>query len=133
MTLRSRTSAALILTLTFGMGCITGGVSYYLYQNRVALGDTRTGTQSSSRDTTAILGKYLSLDTAQKEELKIIIAKSKDRYRALSQQFSPQYDVVRNETRQQIRNILRPEQMDKFEEFLKDTDRRHKEREARRN
>jgi hypothetical protein len=65
----------------------------------------------------------LSLDPNQKEELKVIMEQSRDRYRALSQQMRPQYEAIRNEMRQQIRQILRDDQKPRFEEFLKNLER----------
>jgi hypothetical protein len=108
------------------MGGITGAASFYLYQNHVASRNTRSGSQPSSQGITGVLGNYLSLDAKQKEELNTIIGRSRERYRVLSQQFRPQYDAVRNETRQEIRRILRPDQEAKFDEFLRDMDQRHR-------
>jgi len=129
--MRSRTSAALILILTFVMGGIAGGVTHHVYQNHIAASSTKSPSQPSSQRITGVMGTYLDLDDQQKEELKTIISLSRDRYRALSQQFRPQYEVIRNETRQQIRNMLRPDQRARFEEFLRDMDQRHKERDNR--
>jgi hypothetical protein len=124
--MRSKTSATLLLVLTFAMGGIAGAASFYLYQNHVAVRTTRAGSPPSSQGITGVMGNYLDLDSQQKEELKTIVSRSRDRYKVLSQQFRPQYEMIRNETRQQIRHILRPDQQAKFEEFLKDMDRRHK-------
>lgn len=124
--MRSKTSATLLLVLTFVMGGVAGAASFYLYQNYVAIRNTRSGSQPSSQGITGVLGNYLALDAQQKEELKTIISRSRDRYKVLSQQFRPQYEMIRNETRQQIRHILRPDQQAKFEEFLRDMDKRHK-------
>jgi hypothetical protein len=57
--------------------------------------------------------------------------RSRERYRTLSRQFAPQHDSICEEVRQQIRNILRPSQQGKFEGFLRDMDKRRKERESR--
>lgn len=130
--MKSKTGAALLLLLTFLMGSVAGAVSFYLYRDHfTAASPRRSGSQPSSQGITGVLGNYLDLDAQQKEELKTIISRSRDHYRALSQQFRPQYEMIRNETRQQIRHILRPDQRAKFEEFLQDMERRHKERDAR--
>ena len=120
--MRSKTSATLLLVLTFMMGGIAGAASFYLYQNQVAARNAKSSSQPSSQGITGVLANYLDLDTQQKEELKIIIGRSRDRYKVLSQQFRPQYEMIRNETRQQIRHILHPDQQAKFEKFLQDLD-----------
>jgi uncharacterized membrane protein len=126
--MKSKTSAALLLIVTFLLGGITGAVSYSLYQNHVVGATSRPDT---SHDPVSELAKALSLDSKQKETLKNIMDRSRDRYRALSQQIRPQYEAIRNEGRQEIRQILRDDQKARFEDFLKDLDRRHKEREAK--
>ncbi len=118
--MKSKTSAALLLILTFLMGAVTGAVSYYLYHDRVAAATVRSG---GSHDPVNQLAQALSLDPNQKEELKVIMEQSRDRYRALSQQMRPQYEAIRNEMRQQIRQILRDDQKPRFEEFLKNLER----------
>ncbi|HYK91345.1 MAG TPA: hypothetical protein VE398_21420 [Acidobacteriota bacterium] len=126
--MKSKTSAAMLLMLTFLLGGITGSVSYSLYQNHVA---AATPKANNPHDPVNDLARALSLDALQRETLKNIMDQSRGRYHALSQQIRPQYEAIRNETRQQIRQILRDDQKTRFEEFLKDVDRRHKEREAR--
>ncbi len=126
--MKSKTSAALLLILTFLLGGITGAVSYSLYQNHVAAANPRP---NNSHDPVNELAQALKLDAKQKETLKTIMDQSRDRYHALSQQIRPQYEAIRNETRQQIRQILYDDQKARFEEFLTDLDRRHKERESR--
>ena len=121
----------MILIATFAMGCITGGVAHALYRSRIASRVSSSSAQTGPQGITGVLGNYLELDAAQKEELKNIVALSRERYRALSQQFAPQYDSIREDMRQQIRNMLRPAQQGKFEEFLRDLDKRRKEREPR--
>jgi hypothetical protein len=128
--MRSKTSATLILIATFAMGCVAGAISHYVYQNRIALRTARPPAQPTPQGITVVLGSYLQLDTAQKEQLKEIVTRSRERYRALSQQFAPQYDSIRGEMRQQIRSILRPDQHGKFEGFLRDMDKRRKERDS---
>lgn len=126
--MKSKTSAALLLILTFLLGGITGAVSYSLYQNHVAAANPRS---NDSHDPVNELAKALSLDSKQKETLKGIMDQSRDRYRALSRQMRPQYETIRNDTRQQIRQILHDDQKARFENFLRDLDKRHREREAK--
>jgi CHASE3 domain sensor protein len=64
------------------------------------------------------------MDSAQKEKLAVIVNQSRDRYRALSKQFRPQYDAIRAETRQEMRQILHENQKARFEELIQEMDSR---------
>jgi uncharacterized membrane protein len=114
--MKSKTSAALLLFLTFVLGGIAGAVSYSLLRSQVAAEGRR------SRDPVNQMAQALDLDGKQKEMLKQIMEQSRDRYHALSQQMRPQYDAIRDETRHQIRQILREDQKARFEDFLKNLD-----------
>ena len=126
--MKSRTTAALLLVVTFLLGGVAGGVSYYFYHNQVAAENSR---YNNPHNIVNVLAQSLSLNENQTGTLKTIIGQSRDRYRALSLQFRPQYEVIRNETRQQIRQILRDDQRARFEEIMSDIDKRHRERDAR--
>ena len=125
--MKSKTSASLLLVLTFLLGGVAGAVSYSLYQNHVVTNSRG----NNPRDIVNVLAQNLSLDAKQKTTLKGIIDQSRDRYRVLSTQFRPQYEAIRNETRQQIRQILHEDQRARFEDFLKDMDRRHRDHDAK--
>jgi len=135
--MKSKTSAALLLILTFLLGGIVGAVSYSLYQHEVAAQNSR-----SRRNPMRDLAKALNLDSQQEETLRQIMEKSRDRYRALDQQMRrqyettrqemrPQYDAIRTESRQEIRQILREDQKARFEEFLKEMAKQRRERESK--
>ncbi len=126
--MKSKTSAAMLLFLTFVLGGITGAVSYSLYLNQVAASGPRS---NNSRDPVNELAQALSLDASQRQTLRHIMDQSRERYHALSQQIRPQYEAIRSETRQQIRQILRDDQKVRFEQFLQNLDKRHREREAK--
>jgi uncharacterized membrane protein len=117
--MKSKTSAALLLFLTFVLGGIAGAVSYSLYHNQVAAEARRS---SSARDPVNQMARALDLDAKQKQMLKQIMEESRDRYHALSQQMRPQYDAIRDESRRLIRQILREDQKARFEEFLRNLD-----------
>jgi flagellar motility protein MotE (MotC chaperone) len=123
--MRSKTGAALMLFLTFGLGVVAGVVSHNLYQSRAAEPNTRRNGWSP-RNITDDLAQGLNMDAAQKEKLREIISRSRERYKALSQQFRPQYETIRDETRQEIRQILREDQKAHLEEIFHTMDSRHK-------
>jgi hypothetical protein len=124
--MRSKTSATLMLVLTFALGAVAGVVSNHLYETRFKPSNQRPGARSAPPDIVEELGRGLSLNADQKSKLKEIIHESRERYRALSIQFRPQYDALRDQTRQQIRQILTEEQKARFEKIITEMDEHHK-------
>ncbi len=133
--MKSKTSATLLLVLTFILGGITGAVSFSLYRHHVNDGRPH-------RDIVSELAKSLQLDAAQRDEIRRIMDQSRERYRALDQQtkreyeaarlqMRPQYEAIRQETRQQIRQILHEDQKARFEDFLQSMDKQRRERESK--
>ena len=115
-----------MLVLTFLLGCVTGSIGYHLYETRIKSAAARPAYRPAPRDIVEEMGRDLNLSADQKEKLQAIVRQSRERYRALSTQFRPQYDVIRNETNQQIRQILNEEQKARFEKTIKEMDERHK-------
>jgi hypothetical protein len=126
--MKSKTSATLMLVLTFALGAVAGAVAYYLFNRHIAASQRA---RVIPHDVVEELSKGLSLNAEQKEKLRTIIQNSRDRYRALSQQFRPQYEAIRGETRQQIREILSEDQKALFERHIKELEERHKGRSPR--
>ena len=124
--MKSKTSAALLIVLIFLLGAVAGAVGTYIVQTHVMAGGPRSINRSGPHDVAEELAQGLSLNSDQKEKLKTIIHQSRERYRALSLQVRPQYDTIRNETRQEIRQILTEEQKARFEKIVQDIDERHK-------
>jgi uncharacterized membrane protein len=120
--MKSRTSAALLLVGVFLLGGITGAVSYSLYRADVEASSQKRAERTSPHDIIQDLAEGLKLDPAQKEKLKVIIDQSRERFRAISLQVRPQYDAIRQETRDQMRHILREDQKAKFEEIIQQMD-----------
>jgi Spy/CpxP family protein refolding chaperone len=123
--MRSKTSATLMLVLTFALGVVAGVVSGHLYETRLRLAGPRPGARSAPPDIVGELGQGLNLNADQKSKLKEIIDQSRERYRNLSIQFRPQYDAIRDQTRQEIRQILTEDQI------IREMDERHKGRDRR--
>jgi len=92
--MRTRTSAALLLALTFLLGTVTGAVLHYLYIGHSTPAAGRPE-RREPRDLVEDMSRALGLDNAQKEKLSVIISQTRDRYRELSKGFRPQYDAIR--------------------------------------
>jgi len=126
--MKSKTTASLLLFLTFLLGSAAGAVVSYLYLNQTSAAESLGSSRSRSRDSTEELARALGLEGEQKDQLRAVIRESRNRYRDLSHQFRPQYDVIRQETNESIRSILRPDQLTRFDEMLQEIRSRHKSR-----
>jgi hypothetical protein len=123
--MKTKTSATLVLLLTFILGAITGALGYYLCARRSGTAIGRDGGRPSSpHHLVEELAQALSLDSSQKAKLEAIIAESRERFRTLSEQVHPQYLEIRRQTRDQIRQVLRADQKPRLEEFFKELDKR---------
>jgi Spy/CpxP family protein refolding chaperone len=126
--MKSKTSAALLLVAIFLLGGVAGGVSHYLYQNHFVAAQPPRPRVPISHDIVEDMAQHLKLDAQQKEQLKVIIKGSREHYDTLSRQFQPQYEKIRSETNDAIREILRPDQQKQFQETLEKMDSRRRDR-----
>ncbi len=116
--MRSKLSIAFLWILVFLLGGVAGAVSDYLYRAKKPVA-VAPAAPPKPQDIIDGMARELRLDNQQKESLKAIFDQSGQRYRALRQQYRPQWDEIRNDTDEQIKGILHPDQKDRFEDFLK--------------
>jgi hypothetical protein len=115
--MKSKLGAILLGILIFLLGGITGAVSHYLYREHLKAAFFKAAQRPP--DIVGGLARELKLDARQTELLRTIFDDSRKRYMDLSQQFWPQYDTIRKETDQQIKDILNEDQKARYEAFLK--------------
>jgi hypothetical protein len=115
--MKPKARVVLLGILIFLLGGIAGAVSHYLYIQHLRAAFVKASAQPP--DIVGGLAKELKLDAQQKESLKEIFDESRKRYFALSQEFWPQYQTIRSESDQRIKDILRDDQKILFENFLK--------------
>jgi hypothetical protein len=119
---RSKTSAALLLILTFVMGGVAGFISFHLYRDHI---QRASKAEANPRPNfIEVMIQATGLDLSQQEMLKTIVNKRVVRYRAFDEE-------MRQETRAQIQQILRPDQKPKFEQLLKRWDEQRRQWEKR--
>jgi len=119
--------AYLYFALTFILGVVVGGAGVLFYGWQT--GHWHRGfnrdrmVQRMSRD--------LRLSDAQAEQLKRIMDESDQKLRELRKQTAPQFEAVRQESQDRIRQILSPEQLTRFNEQVRRFEERRKKREPK--
>lgn len=63
------------------------------------------------------MNKRLNLDRAQMNSIATIFEQKREKIDAIMAESRPKLAEIRNETRQEIRKLLKPEQIEKFEEM----------------
>jgi Spy/CpxP family protein refolding chaperone len=128
-----RKKAAIWLALVFVIGTATGGVfGYSLARRSYAATKTVMPSEAERRakklaEMTQTIG--LTPDQAQKAEG--IIKEAQTEIRAIHEKSDSEVDVVRMETRGEMRTFLTPEQLPKFEQYIQRMDEeRKKQKEA---
>jgi len=117
--MRSRTSASLVLFGTFLLGGITGVVGYSLFRSHVDAPTARAASPRSRPDIVEDLARDIPLDSDQKDKVRVIIGKTRERFRDLHKQTGPQFKAIRDEGWDELRRILREDQKVRFEELIR--------------
>jgi hypothetical protein len=117
--------ALALLFLVLVLGIALGAVGTVLVNRRVY--GARLRGPAPARPINR-LTEDLSLTPSQVTQVVGILDGMQSKYDVIRQQTSPQFEQVRQQGREQIRQLLTPEQQPKFEDFLRriDEDRRRK-------
>jgi len=119
--------AAFWVGVVFLLGSALGGVLGYLTAHRTASAANAPLSEPERRvRRVAQLTRELSLTPAQSQQVDAILVQRHAESKAIRDQSDAQIDQVHQKGRQQIREILTPEQKPKFEEFLKRLDEERK-------
>ena len=114
--------AYLYFALTFLLGVIVGGTCFYYYAWSTGHWRRPFNRQSFVRR----LKGELDLSDAQVSQLEQILDGSTSKFRSTQQQADAQLNSIRQETRSGIRQILTPQQTQKFDELVRRWDERRK-------
>jgi Spy/CpxP family protein refolding chaperone len=121
------TKAALWVGTVFLLGAALGGVLGYLSAHRTASAANPPMSEPERRARrVGQLTRELSLTPAQSQQVDAILLQRHAEAKVIRDQTDAQIDQVHQKGRQQIREILTPEQKPKFEEFLKRLDEERK-------
>ena len=114
--------AYLYFALTFLLGVVVGGASVYYYAWSTGHFHRPFNRQSFVQR----LKNELNLSDTQVPQLEQILEGSTSRFSAAQQQSDAQLNAIRQETRNQIRQILTPQQSQKFDELARRWDERRR-------
>jgi len=117
------TKAALWVGAVFLLGAALGGVLGYLSAHRTASAANPPLSEPARRARRVEqLTRELSLTPAQSQQVDAVLLQRHAEAKVIRDQTDAQIDQVHKKGRQQIREILTPEQRPRFEEFLKRLD-----------
>jgi len=114
--------AYLYFVLTFLLGAIVGGTSVYYY----AWSTGHWHRPFNRQDFVRRLKVELNLSDTQVSQVEQIIEGTTGKLRSAQQQADAQFNSIREESRNGIRKILSPEQIQKFDELVRRWDERRR-------
>jgi uncharacterized membrane protein len=122
----SRSKATFLVLLIFGIGVLFGGTLVFFWaQPRFPFPEGWSpGRRQEIRNNPSpgrgmsYLSDALDLSPSQQTELRRILEESRQQLGEINKESNRRHRGVRRETLEQIRTILEPDQMERFEEFL---------------
>ncbi|HEX3377528.1 MAG TPA: hypothetical protein VHS29_11750 [Candidatus Acidoferrales bacterium] len=125
----SNRKAYLIVFVLFILGIALGSVGTYLVTLRVqAARPAGQGERPPSH--MAMFTRDLNLTPDQQTQVQAIMNETRAHYAELHQKLDPEYEQVRQQSRDHIRQVLTPEQRPKFEELLRQMDEERRKRQT---
>jgi hypothetical protein len=122
-TIKARGEAAALVGVVFVLGILLGGLGNHLWGERV------WGMRNNAPPPTHLaveLTEELQLMPGQQKQLNIIIADTQSKWRALYAPLEPQRAEIREQSHDQMRKILTPDQEPKFDAFMRRLDEQRK-------
>ena len=121
--------AFLLVFLVFVLGIALGSVGTYVVTTRVHAARPQAAVRSPA-SRMASFSRDLDLNVEQQKQIEAIFNDTRARYAEIRKQADPEYEKVRQESRQRIRQVLTPEQGPKFEELLRRMEEARRKRES---
>ena len=120
--------AVVVVFVLFILGIALGSVGTYVVTTQVQAARPHASLTHNYAGTVAMYTHGLGLSPDQQKQLESIFNDMRAHYEALHEKLDPEYEQVRHEGRERIRQILTPEQRPKFEDLLRqiDEDRRQR-------
>jgi len=125
-----RVKAAFLVALVFLLGVAFGAVGVVAGRRVFGAGSRSNG---SGQGQLTQLMSQLNLKPEQERQFRQTITETRERYDAIRREMDPQFQQVREKSRDRIRQILTPEQKGDFETFLRERGRQRPDQNNRRN
>jgi hypothetical protein len=119
--------AYLYFAVTFVLGAVVGGCGIFFYGWYSGHWHREFDRQRVVRHLT----REVHLSDTQVHQVDQILADTAKSYSELHKQVDPQFDAIRAQTRDRIRQILTPEQVVKFNQWVRQADERRRQRPPR--
>jgi Spy/CpxP family protein refolding chaperone len=114
--------ALLLVFVLFVLGVALGSVGTYVVTMRVQAARPQATLAHNPARTMAMYTRDLNLSTEQQGQIQAILNDTRSRYAGLHEKLDPEYEQVRQQGRDRIRQILTPEHRPKFEDLLRQID-----------
>jgi Spy/CpxP family protein refolding chaperone len=114
--------AVLLVFVLFVLGIALGSLGTYVVTTRVQAARPQATLGRNPGRTMAMFTRDLNLNPDQQNQIQSILNDTRARYTQLHQKLDPEYEQVRQEGRERIRQALTPEQRPKFEDLLRQID-----------
>jgi Spy/CpxP family protein refolding chaperone len=115
--------AVLWIVAVFILGAALGGVSGYVFAHRtVSAAPPQLSDEAKRHQKVAVLTTTLGLTTDQQTQIDAIFSDTSRQFQAVHKESDAQIEVLRQKARDRIRALLTPEQLPKFEAFLRKMD-----------
>jgi Spy/CpxP family protein refolding chaperone len=121
----TRRKAGIWLALVFALGLAIGGVfGYNFAHNSYAANKPPSLLTEPVRRAARVteMTKELGLTPEQSQKLDAVLHQAHDEMKSIHEKSDADVDAVRQKARAEMRGFLTPEQMPKFEEFVKKVD-----------
>jgi hypothetical protein len=123
-----RWKASVLVLAVFLLGMLVGGLGVHVMGSKAAPPPS-PALPSTSDEVVKQLDVRCSLTADQQKQIQAIMEDVMSDYRRIYEPIRPQIEEVRQAGRQRIRGVLRPEQLPKFEEYLRWMDEEKKKQE----
>lgn len=110
--------SVLCILLIFILGAASGGLGVHIYYK--SCGETYQRFDRKAREEMLLnrLDRRLDLDDRQREQVRALIAETRTEIKNIKNQYRPQMKAVIEKSKAKMRQLLRPDQLEKFEKYM---------------
>lgn len=122
--------AVLLVFVLFVLGIALGSVGTYVVTTRVLAARPQAEVAHNPAHTMEMFTRDLNLNAGQQNQIRAILNDTRAHYAALHEKLDPEYEQVRQQGRDRIRQLLTPDQRPKFEDLMRQMDEDRRRRQA---